>query len=130
MRLVALLATVFILLGCSESEVREPDKDGNFVLFHSNGEARLLVKKSGQRFSVAGTYTNETDIPPSLGDIAPSSVSGAFKVSTSECGDFSFVLGKGSALICSNCSYSRSGGDQTCPLPGHHPPILWRAIGL
>lgn len=127
-----LLAFIVLLLsGCDSSEVPEPVKDGNYVIF-SGDSARLLVIQNGAKFSAVGTYENMTSISPKIGQLAPSSVSGGFKVSTNTCGSYEFILSKGNFMVCTNCNtgYPLLSGREDCAFEGRHMPMDWHAVGL
>lgn len=128
-----LLASITLLFsGCGTSEIPEPVKDGNYVIFSGEKNARLLVIQNGAKLSTDGTYEDMTGIPPRVGQLAPSSVSGGFKVSTGTCGSYEFVLSKGNFMVCTNCGtgYPLLSGRKDCALEGKHMPLDWQAVGL
>lgn len=127
-----LLVSVAVLVsGCGLSDAPEPTKDGNYVIFSGENNVRLLVIQNGTKLSTEGTYENMTGLPPKVGQLAPSSVSGAFKVSTSTCGRYEFVLSKRDFMLCTNCDmgYPLS-GYKDCSFEGRRMPMDWHAVGL
>lgn len=128
-----LLASITLLFsGCGSPASPEPEKDGNYVIFSGEDNARLLIIQNGAKLSTDGTYENMTGIPPGVGKLAPSSVSGEFKVSTVACGSYEFVLSKGNFMVCTSCGtgYPLLSGRKDCAFEGKHMPLEWQAVGL
>jgi len=130
MRIVVVLLALLFVVSCSRTPAEVPSQDGAYVALAQDGKASLVVIQGAKRTEVDGTYENETGVPPSVGNLAPGSVSGAFNIKTATCGDFEFVLGKGNMLVCTNCSIQRSGPGGECKIPGVFPPQLWTAVYL
>ncbi|MEN5219565.1 hypothetical protein [Stenotrophomonas sp. TWI602] len=132
-RLPSLLLTSVALLisGCGSPKVPEPTRDGNYVVFSGENNVRLVVIQNSTKLSAEGTYENMTGLPPTVGQLAPSSVSGIFKVSTSTCGKYEFVLSKGDFMLCTDCDrgYPLS-GYKDCSFEGRRMPMDWQAVGL
>ncbi|MNN00235.1 hypothetical protein D3C81_1128210 [compost metagenome] len=129
---IARLVFVAILMGgCGSREVPEPTNDGDYVVFSGDSDVRLVVIQDGNRLSSDGTYENETGISPRVGQLVPSSVSAAFKISTKTCGEYEFVLSKGNSMLCTNCNgVSSLHGYNNCSFEGRRMPMLWKAVGL
>lgn len=120
------------LSGCSTPEVPEPSKDGSYVIFSGESSARLLVVQGGTKFSSEGTYENLTGIPPKMGELSTSSISGVFKVSTATCGSYEFARSGRNFMVCTNCAtgHPLRSGRSDCALEGRHMPLQWQPLGL
>ncbi len=121
------------LLTACAPDAGDPSAPGSYLKKISDTEAQMIIiTATKQRTIIPGTFQNELTLPPYLGRIAPVSISGAYKVTTPNCGVLHFFEGKGVGLICQECETinANRGAYSKCELSKFNNSLLWLPIGI